>query len=147
MKNTLCRITGILALALLATTQGARAQEPVVASIPFQFTAGQTTLPAGEYRVEKMNDVSSALLIRSTEGNGAIMVMTSAASAHAPQTQSKLIFHRYGNRYFLTQVWSAGSSQGRELPKSAKEKEQALLARNEAPDQVTIVARLMASDH
>jgi len=46
MKNTLSRITGILALAFLATTQVARAQEPVLASIPFQFTAGQTTLPA-----------------------------------------------------------------------------------------------------
>jgi len=147
MRNTLCRITGILALAFLATTQVARAQEPLLASIPFQFTAGRMTLPAGEYRVQKVRDGSSALLIRSTDGTGATMVITSAASVNAPPAKSKLIFHRYGNRYFLTQVWSAGSSQGRELPKSAKEKEQALLARNEAPDQVTIVARLMASDH
>jgi hypothetical protein len=143
MKNTLCRITGILALAFLATTQAARAQEPVVASIPFQFTAGQTTLPAGEYRVQKVSDVSSALLIRSTEGR-AIIVMTSPASANAPQAKSKLIFRGYGNRYFLAQVWSAGSARGRELPKSAKEKEQALAAHNETPDQVTIVARLFS---
>jgi bifunctional DNA-binding transcriptional regulator/antitoxin component of YhaV-PrlF toxin-antitoxin module len=147
MKNTLCRITGILALAFLAITQVALAQEPVVASIPFQFTAGQTTLPAGDYRVQKVRDGSSVLMIRNTEGNGAIMVMTLPASVNAPQTQSKLIFRRYGDRYFLAQVWSAGSARGRELPKSAKEKEQALAARNETPDQVTIVARLMASDH
>src|SRR6266566_4315139 len=114
MKNTLCRITGILALAFLATTEVARAQEPVVANIPFQFTAG---------------------------------VMTHAASINAPQAKSKLVFHRYGNRYFLTQVWSAGSSLGRELPKSAKEKEQALAAHNHASDQVTIVARLVTSNH
>src|ERR1700746_4193782 len=107
MKNTLCRITGILALAFLAITQVALAQEPVVANIPFQFTAGQTTLPAGEYRVQKVRDVSSALLIRSMEGR-AIIVMTSPALANAPQAKSKLIFHRYGNRYFLAQVWSAG---------------------------------------
>ena len=122
----------------------ARAQEPVVANIPFQFTAGAMTLPAGEYRVQKERDYSSALVIRSTDGNGATMVMTHAASINAPQAKSKLVFHRYGNRYFLTQVWSAGSSLGRELPKSAKEKEQALAAQNVAPDQVTIVARLIS---
>ena len=64
-----------------------------------------------------------------------------------PQPQSKLIFRRSGKRYILSQVWVEGHSRGRELPPSAKEKEQALLASNEAPDQVTIVARLMASDH
>ena len=143
MKNTLCRITGILALAFLATTEVARAQEPVVANIPFQFTAGQMTLPAGEYKVQRMNDDSSALLVRSTDGNEATIVMTFAASVNAPQTQTKLIFHRYGNHYFLAQVWTAGSTRGRALTKSAKEKEQALGARNEKPDRVTIVARLI----
>jgi predicted GNAT superfamily acetyltransferase len=147
MKNTLCRITGILALAFLATTQVARAQETVLANIPFAFTAGQMTLPAGEYRVQKLTNDSSPLLIRSTDGNGASIVMTFAASANAPQDKSKLVFRRYGNRYFLAQVWTAGSARGRELPKSAKEKEQALAVHNEAPEQVTIVARLTPSNH
>jgi predicted GNAT superfamily acetyltransferase len=147
MKNTLCRITGILALAFLATTQVARAQDAVLANIPFAFTAGEMTLPAGEYKVQKLTNDASPLLIRSTDGNGASIVMTFAASANAPQAKSKLVFHRYDNRYFLTQVWTAGSARGRELPKSAKEKEQALAAHNEAPEQVTIVARLTPSNH
>lgn len=143
MKNAICRMTGMLTLALLAATQTVRAQEPVLVNIPFAFAAGDATLPAGEYRVEKVRDGSPVLLIRSTEGSPAIIVMTSPASANEPQEKAKLIFHRYGNHYFLAQVWSAGSSSGRELPKSAKEKEQ-VLARNEAPDQVTIVARLIS---
>jgi len=146
MKNTLCRITGILALAFLATTQVARAQEPLLASIPFQFTAGQMTLPAGEYRVQNTGE-APFLLIQRTDGSAATYVMSNAVQVKKPQTQSKLIFHRSGKRYFLSQVWVEGHSRGRQLPPSAKEKEQALLARNEAPDQVTIVARLMASDH
>lgn len=142
MKNALLRMTGMLALALLGTTQAVRAQEPVLANIPFAFTAGDTTLPAGEYRVQKVNESSAALLIRCTEGSPAIMVTTLPAVTNGPQEKTKLIFHRYGDRYFLAQVWSAGSSRGRELPKSAKEKEQALAANNAAPHQVTIVARL-----
>ena len=144
MKNALLRMTGILALALLATTQGVQAQEPVVASIPFTFTAGDTALPAGEYRVEKMHGSSHVLLIRCTEGRPAIMVTALSASSNEPQKKTKLIFNRYGDRYFLAQIWSEGSSRGSEMPKSAKEKEQGLLARNETPDQVTIVARLIS---
>ncbi|HVH71773.1 MAG TPA: hypothetical protein VNB49_11770 [Candidatus Dormibacteraeota bacterium] len=144
MKNALLRMTGMLALALLATTQVVRAQEPVLANIPFAFTAGDTALPAGEYRVEKLQQGSAVVLIRCTEGSPAVMVMTSAAETNGPHGKTKLIFHRYGNRYFLAQIWSAGSSHGRELPKSAKEKEQALAAQNVAPDQVTIVARLIS---
>ena len=146
MKNTLCRITGILALAFLATTQVARAQEPLLASIPFQFTAGQMTLPAGEYRVQNTGE-APFLLIQRTDGSAATYVMPHAVQANRPQTQSKLVFRRNGERYFLSQVWIEGHSRGKELSPSAKEKEQTLLARNEAPDQVTILARLIPSNH
>ena len=144
MRNALLRMTAMLALALLATTQAVRAQEPVQANIPFAFTAGDTALPAGEYRVQKVHEGSPVLLIRCTEGSPAIMVRTLPASSNGPQEKTKLIFSRYGNRYFLEQVWSEGSSRGSQLPKSAKEKEQRLLAHNERPDQVTIVASLAA---
>ena len=139
--KTLCKVTGMLALALLAAAQTVRAQEPVLANIPFAFTVGSAALPAGEYRVDKVRD--GVLLIRCTEGKPAIMAMTLPASSNGPQDKTRLIFHRYGNRYFLAQVWSAGGS-GRELPESAQEKEQALAAHNATPEQVTIVAHLVS---
>ena len=143
MMKTLCRITGILALALLAT-QAVRAQEPLIANIPFAFAVRDTTLPPGEYRVERVRDSSPALLIRNTEGKPAVMVITSPASVNEPQAKSKLIFHGYGDHYFLSQMWSAGSARGSELPKSAKEKEHALAAHDGTPDRVTIVACLVS---
>src|SRR5262249_36448342 len=144
MKNVLLRMTGMLALALLVTIQAVRAQGPVLANIPFAFTAGDMVLPAGEYCVDKVEGGSSVLLIRCMEGKPAIMVPTLPAASHGPQDKTKLIFHCYGNRYFLAQVWSAGSSRGRELPKSVKEKEQVLAACNVMPDKVTIVARFIS---
>ena len=143
MKKAICRIAGMLALASLAITQAARAQEPVLANIPFDFTVGKMTLPAGEYRTQKVRDSSPALLIQRTDRSAAMIVMAQAATSNAPQPKTKLVFHRYGNQYFLAQIWVAGSSRGLELPKSAKEKEHSL-ARNEAPDQVTIVAQLIS---
>lgn len=143
MKKAFFRIAIMLALAFMAASQAVRAQQPLLVNIPFEFTAGTMVLPAGEYRVQKAADYSSTLLIQRTDRSAAILTQSFATASSAPQTQSKLIFHRYGNRYFLSQVWIAGSERGRELPKSDKEKEQAMAARNEAPDQVTIVARLL----
>ena len=147
MKNTLCRITGILALAFLATTQVALAQEAVLANIPFAFTAGKMALPAGEYRVDKLSSGSDSLLVvRRTHCCASTIVISNAVEVNKPQAQTKLIFRHISKRYFLSQVWVAGNSRGRELPPPAKEKER-LLARNEAPDQVTIVASLIPSNH
>jgi hypothetical protein len=144
MKKVLSRLTGILALAFLAA-HAVEAQEPVLVNIPFAFTAGRMALPAGEYRVEKMGEASALLLIQRTDGSAATFVISNGVEANRPQTHSKLIFHCYGNQYFLSQIWVEGHSLGRELAPSAKEKEQrGLLARKEAPDQVTIVARLIS---
>lgn len=145
MNTALFRITmtGMLALAFLAATEAASAQEPLLVNIPFAFTAGRTALPAGEYRVQKVAYDSSFLLIQRTDQGAATVAMSSPAEAKAKQPQSKLVFHRYGNRYFLSQIWIAGSARGRELPKSPQEKEQALAAHNERGEQVTIVARLI----
>jgi len=144
MKNTLCRITGILALACLATTQVARAQDALLVNIPFAFTAGKMTLPAGEYRIQKAADTSSALLIQRTDRIAAGLVMSTPVDTNSTQAeQSKAVFHKYGERYFLAQVWTAGQARGRELPESAKEKEQALAAHNQRPEEIAVVARLI----
>jgi hypothetical protein len=145
MKKVLSRVTGMLALALLAA-YAVEAQEPVLVNIPFAFTAGRMALPAGEYRVENTGAASPLLLIERTDGSAAAYVISNAVETNRPQAHSKLIFHCYGKSFFLSQVWVEGHSRGRELAPSTKEKEQqGLLARNEAPDQVTIVARLISS--
>lgn len=146
MKKALFRITmtGMLALALLAANQPLRAQERLVANIPFAFTVGKITLPAGEYQVQKWRSDSMMLLIQGTDQSATTFAGSNAVASDNLQPQSKLVFHRYGHRYFLYQIWRAGESRGRELPPSAKEKEEGLLAHNERPDQVTIVARLVA---
>jgi len=142
MKKQSILLAGLLVLSSIAATQVARAQEAMVVDIPFAFTAGNATLPAGEYRVQKMDRNPSVLLIHCWDAGASTMVITNAAQAKELQTESKLVFKRYGNRYFLSQVWTAGSISGRQLPKSPKEKEGERLARNETKDEITLVASL-----
>src|SRR6266576_260382 len=122
MKKRLFVIAALLMFASIPATQVARADEPMLVNIPFAFVAGNATLPAGEYRVEKLNGNSAVLLIHCWDANAAALVITHAAQAKEPQSESKLVFNRYGNRYFLSQVWTAGSIRGRQLQVSPREK-------------------------
>jgi len=67
MKKRILVMASLLAVCSFAATQVARAQEPMVVNIPFAFTAGDASLPAGEYRVQKMDGNGAVLLIRCTE--------------------------------------------------------------------------------
>ncbi len=142
MKKQSFLMAGVLVLSSMAATQVARAQETMVVDIPFAFTAGNATLPAGEYRVQKMDRNSAVLLIHCWDTRASALVITNAAQAKELQAESKLVFNRYGNRYFLSQVWTSGSIRGRQLPISPREKEMPQLARNETKTEITLVARL-----
>lgn len=142
MKRRLFVMAGLLVFASMVATQVAQADQPMLVNIPFAFTAGNVTLPAGEYRVEKLHGSSAVVLIRCSDRSASAMVLSNAAQAKETPTQSKLIFKRYDNRYFLSQVWSAGSPSGRELLKSQAEEEITRSARFETKGEVTLLARL-----
>jgi hypothetical protein len=142
MKKRLFVMTSLLVLSILAASRVARAQENMLVDVPFAFVAGQAALPAGEYRINLAASRSALLLIPVDNPGASAFVVTMPTQANGPSSDSKLVFHRYGNRYFLSECWSAGSSSGRQLRKSAREKEIALAASIQNPEQVTLTARL-----
>ncbi len=143
MKNRTFVTATLCVLSLIVAAQAVQADEPMLVDIPFAFVAGNVTLPAGEYRVQNLDRHPTVVLIRCSDANASAMVLSNAAQAKETQTESKLVFNRYGNRYFLSQVWAAGSIRGRQLLKSSREKEISQLARIETKSEVTLVARLL----
>jgi hypothetical protein len=131
-----------MALTAMASTRVAQAQEAVVVNIPFDFSAGKTTLPAGDYSVKVSETTHALILISRKDATASAFIITNAVVSANAQTESKLVFNRYGDRYFLSQVWSEGNNQGRQLLKTAREKEMALTAKIETEGQVTLVAEL-----
>src|SRR5258705_2733165 len=138
MKKQSMLMAGALVLSSMAVTQVARAQERMVVDIPIAFPSGNAPLPAGEYRVQKMDRNSAVLLIHCWDARASALVITNAAQAKELQAESKLVFNRYGNRYFLSQVWTSGYIRGRQLPISPREKEMPQLARNETKTEITL---------
>ena len=143
MKKRAFVTATLFVLSIIVAAQVAQADEPMLVNIPFAFVAGNVTLPAGEYRVQKLDRNSAVVLIRCSDATASAMVVTHAAQAKELQTESKLIFNQYGNRYFLSQVWTAGSIRGRQLLKSPQEKEISQVARIETKSEFTLVARLI----
>jgi preprotein translocase subunit YajC len=151
----LTMLVSIVALAFVtALVSNAQTRtRQVRANVPFDFVVGDRVLAAGNYTVGTISRNSAdAVSVRSSDGRHQTLRLTNAISENAKTKRARLVFHRYGNTYFLTQVWAAGESQGREMSKSKMERSAELeLAKNASnnelaqaggPEIVTIVAEM-----
>jgi len=87
----------------------AHAQTRVIASIPFAFNVGKTTLPAGRYTITVLNPSSDRkiLQIRSMNGRSSAVILTTGIIGNTSE-KAKLVFERYGDRYVFAQAQMAG---------------------------------------
>jgi hypothetical protein len=93
-------LTCLLGLGISAHAQDAGG---VVVNIPFEFVAGDATLPAGEYRVNRVNTGANQELEIRGYNNGGTFLLAMFSDGVAGR-QSKLIFEHVGGEYFLTKV-------------------------------------------
>jgi hypothetical protein len=110
----------LYAALLLASTCIAQTSGDVVAVIPFPFVVVDQTLPAGRYIVSRVSD--NTLRIHASKNQGTFVSTNAAQRSNADNT-SKLVFHRYDETYFLSQVWMTGNDRGREVLRSRAERE------------------------
>ena len=109
---------------------------PVRVNIPFDFLVRGKTLPAGEYEISRIRDEPQVLLISNrNQSHEHATINTEPVEGNAPQ-YGKVIFYRYGDSYFLHEIWTAGIETGRELPPSQQEKtlKRETLARGESAE-------------
>jgi len=97
--------TGIFLTLMIAAP--ARAQMPgttVRATIPFDFIVSGKTLPAGNYEIRRINDSPEGLVIRNVvDKRDHVMFETEAVEAKKIPRRSEIVFHRYGDTYFLSE--------------------------------------------
>ena len=92
----------LLAIASVAMCAGAIAQQPgLKANIPFDFTVGNTWMPAGEYTI-----ASPTHEVLELKSGSHIALVVSTQSNDESKSGSKLVFDKYGNQYFLHEVLS-----------------------------------------
>ncbi len=130
------------ASAVLFSITGAgvcRAQSRTLeADVPFAFEVGNKTIAAGSYRVETLLTGNGSLqVLRSNSGQVRLTISTMAIATNSRTSAPSLIFHRYGNRYFLAQI-RTGGGHVRVLYPSMQEKE---VARSEPSVEVALLVQ------
>jgi len=124
-------IIGALMTLIVASSMAVpvvQAQETILtATVPFAFNIGDKQLPAGAYAVREMG---RATLVQSRDAVYSVMgIYYYAGSSKADET--KLVFHKVGDHYFLAQIWTGARDQGLAVPESKMEKE--MRASNSGP--------------
>jgi hypothetical protein len=112
----------VVALALAAPAVAQQSHYTI--QVPFPFHIDARVLPAGEYSVGIA--ARGAVQIHGMDHNanatfGAPRANQSLRTPH----NAELVFHRYGQQYFLSQVWFGGGDQGYGLDVSHTEREYA----------------------
>ena len=101
-------VCGVSAVNAAAQTS---APQRIRANIPFDFTVGEKTLPAGVYTLAVINRTSDrkVLQIRSADGRASAIIQTMQSRSNFVD-DAKLVFRRYGDRYFFAQIEIAGDA-------------------------------------
>ena len=114
-----------LCLFLAATQVFAQHQSwPMLrAKVPFAFTVGNEMFPAGEYRISSIQ-LDHSIRIAGEGANRPSSIQTVSRNyAIRPSQKTRLVFARYGDSYFLKEIWKAGSDETHLFPESTREKE------------------------
>lgn len=120
-----CVMTLAALLPLLAAQASAQTTHQLVAEIPFDFTVCQKQLPAGKYTVRPISRANPSVLLVHGDKNLSEIICTQDVRGDRAAAEGSLIFNRYGDQRFLSELWFPGEKVGSRVVKS--EREEALI--------------------
>ena len=118
------KIRAALVVASLAIPFGSAvlyAQHPIEripVNIHFAFEVGSAHFAPGTYF---LND-SQQYFLTVRGPSGTALAMDRREASLSPATKGKVVFHQYGNRYFLREVWVKGETDHLRCPESKAER-------------------------
>lgn len=121
MKN---KVTKLLSIGIaLAASVAVQAQDKVItANVPFSFYMGSSLMPQGAYRVSELAS-DTVVRIAAAQGSAAKSMTTINLAGKTQAEPARLVFHCYGNEYFLAEIWTGDTSAGQGIGRSTREKE------------------------
>ena len=133
MKRTAYMTMAAVALVLVALVPAYAQKTSATVNIPFSFTVDDVRMPAGEYVISLPSE--RVVNLQRVGGPEAKATMTNNGSSMNSDGRAKLVFHKYGNAYFLAAAWLPNSDHAREFFASANEIQ---VARNGGQDVVEL---------
>ena len=115
MKNRSFATLGILALLAAGSAFG---QQKLRVDIPFEFHFSNTVMPAGQYTVDADSRNARDLLFLdcfACRAQAVALTYGIGGGTNLP-TEGRLVFTKYGDTYFLSEVWIPGRLQEERCP-------------------------------
>jgi hypothetical protein len=140
MKQHIVRFlhAGCLCLAVSLTSAFAQSSQMLTVDLPFAFQVNNQQFPAGHYRVS-VDAGHPAVMLQNVKSKQSVFSISSPLRSAKIRESASLVFTRYNDRYFLSQIWMTGTDSGRGLPPSRAERE---LAVRLAKSDTEVVAAL-----
>ena len=130
-----------LLLVLAAALVPAQTRNTIKVNIPFDFAVGDANLKAGQYLIDRVD--MKRLAVTSVAGNvRAFALAPTTIERTRNYASARLVFHRYGDMYFLSEAWMNGSGNGLSPSKAERSAARELAKANGKPDTTEIVARV-----
>ena len=126
-------LSGLLVLLTFSSVLGQSDRQTII-HIPFNFSVGEKAFPAGKYVIERnRKDSDTVWMIRRKDNVGKALLLTRPVRANETQQDTRLVFNKYDDLYFLSEFWTPGSNTGREIQISSRERalEKALAEKRE----------------
>jgi hypothetical protein len=122
-RLTMLSLVSMFSLCAAVASANAQLSNPIRAKVPFDFNVGDKKLAAGEYTFSRLSFLNATtMLISSVDSSTRMFQLTSAAQVLRPKNESTLVFHKYGDQYFLEQIWTGGEQEGTQLLESRGER-------------------------
>jgi hypothetical protein len=119
--SVLISCAALLLLPILSATAQTRGK--LTAEIPFAFSIGSKTLPAGTYTIERMTyNNPEKLIIRSLDTRTSAVLAVNDVPLNYTSTDTQLGFNKVGDSYFLRDIKVAGKSVASQLPATRDER-------------------------
>ena len=123
IRHTILTNAAMLGLFFVLAVASAHAQptNQIRANIPFDFVAGDAKLKAGVYTIER-RDMNQIVFTRDDSKRQTFALAPESIERARSRAQEKLVFHRYGDIYFLAEVWVSRYADGNGLYTSSAER-------------------------
>jgi hypothetical protein len=114
MKSIAITLTELsLAVLFFVVSAHAESGQRITANIPFEFTVGSISLPAGQYEFIRTDD--DIYQVRDADGRSLFAMPTASIQANGVPEKSTLKFAMVDGRHVLVQIWNERADIGSEF--------------------------------
>jgi hypothetical protein len=108
MKKYLFGLAAVSALLLTANLSVA-ATTLAIAKVPFEFTAGENKLPAGQYEIQEEGPSSNVLIFRNVDTGKSTLAEYLTRLSQRQGDETTVVLDKIGDQYALTEIHPVGS--------------------------------------